>query len=242
MSSDKQYHCLRGYLHLFNRYWGLAVTDTIICGFSNPMVGEFAVPLPECSFYSIGNFADYPSQKWSDALINVLDNVAEDIFILMLDDYWLTRQADIRAVKMIYDYMHQFKNVIKFDLADERLYVDSGSKYLWGHNTYDTLGYLDLIKSDHASAYHMSLWGGMWRRDLLKELLVPGETAQQIEMNGTYRLGQRGNDLLVLGTRQCPVRHANVIQRGEWNQDATTGLPALKQSDLSELKKWGYVE
>lgn len=238
MTSDKQLHCLPAYCHLFEKYLGLDRVETVICGYSPP---PFQLPYPEPEFYSIGKFEDYPAYRWSDALIHVLDNVADDVFMLMLDDYYLTRPADTKALRMMYDYMHQFQNVIKFDVTTDRLFADGGGKYLYGYNTYDTLGYLDLVKSDHGSAYHLSLWGGLWRRELLRRFLIPGETAQQIELNGTGRLAQAGDEILVLGTRQGPLKHANVIQAGDWNRDTMTGLSALKACDLQELRELGYL-
>lgn len=236
MTSDNQYHCLSAYCHLFDKYYGLNEVSTVICGFS-PLSSK----LPNCSFYSIGKYEDYPPDKWSDALMKVLDNVADEVFMLMLGDYWLVRPTDTYAVKMLYDYLYQFKYVLKADLTTERLFADGGGKYNFGYHTYDTLGYLDLIKSSPGSPYHLSLWGGLWRRDLLRELIIPGETAQQIELNGTHRLAQRGDEVLVLGTRQAPMRHANVIQGGKWNQDVMVGLPALTENDREHLKELGYL-
>jgi hypothetical protein len=234
MTSDNQYHCLDAYFYLWLKYFGLDC-DTVICGFS-PLQNSYPA-----RFYSIGQFEDYPPHRWSDALIKVLDEVAEDVFILMLGDYWLTRPVDVTAVKMMYDYMRQFEYVAKFDLTTDRLFADGGGKYLFGYNTYDTLGYLDLIKSVPGSPYHLSLWGGIWRRDLLRQVLVHGETAQQIELNGTHRLSQYGDEMLVLGTRQGPMKHANVIQGGKLNMDAMVGLPALTAKDTEELKEQGYL-
>lgn len=235
ITSDKGSHCLPAFAHQWRKYFQPSYdAPVLVCGYTNPN-------LPYFDFYSIGNQDDYPAQRWSDALIKVLNNVADEVFLLLLDDYLLTRQVDTCALKMMYDYMGQFRYVIKFDVTTDRLFADGGGKYLFGYHTYDTLGYLDLIKSDHGSPYHMSLWGGLWRRDLLKKVLVFGETAQQIELNGTNRLSQYGDELLVLGTRQAPVKHANIIQRGEFNQDAMTGLPSLTQADLAELKELGYI-
>lgn len=235
MTSDNQYNLIPGYCYLWHKYFGLSNVETVFCGFTPTTTPDLT------SFYSIGNFDDYPPHHWSDALIKVLDNIADDVFMLTLSDYWLTRYSDTFAVKMCYDYLRQFKYVLKMDLTTDRLYAEGGSKYLFGYNTYDTLGYLDLIKSSPGSPYHLSLWGGFWRRDLLRKVLVPGETAQQIELNGTSRLSQFGDEMLVLGTRQSPLRHANVIQGGKWNQDAMVGLPSLKDNDRRELEELGYL-
>lgn len=241
MTSDNQYQHLPAYCHQWDKYFGMSKVDTVFCGFSPlPELGHFDVGI-DYDFYSIGSFDAYPPNRWSDALIKVLDSVADEVFILMLGDYWLIRPTDTYAISMIYDYMHQFKYVIKFDLTTERLFADGGGKYNFGYHTYDTLGYLDLIKSSPGSPYHLSLWGGVWRRDLLRDVLIPGETAQQIELNGTHRLSQKGDEVLVLGTRQAPMRHANVIQGGKPNQDVMVGLPALTEGDREELKELGYL-
>ncbi len=237
MTSDNQYQHLPAYCHLFDKYYGMSKVNTVFCGFS-PLP---ELLYPEYRFYSIGNFDNYPPNRWSDALIKVLDDVADEVFMLMLGDYWLVRPTDTYAVQMMYDYMHQFKYVAKFDLTTDRLYSDPGF-YLYGYNTYDTLGYLDLIKSKPSTSYHLSLWGGLWRRNLLRDVLIHGETAQQIELNGTHRLSQKGDDVLVLGTRQAPMRHANVIQGGEWNKDVMVGLPAMTEGDRQELRKLGYLD
>lgn len=240
MTSDNQYEHLPAYCHLFDKYYGLSQVHTTFCGFS-PIKTLKEYYWLYADFYSIGRFDDYPPHKWSDALIRVLDEVAEDVFMLMLGDYWLVRPTDTFAVRMMYDYMGQFNYVLKFDLTTERLFADGGGKYLFGYNTYDTLGYLDLIKSSFGSPYHLSLWGGLWRRDLLREFIIPDETAQQIELNGTHRLAQRGDEVLVLGTRQAPMKHANVIQGGRLNMDAMVGLPALTEADREGLKQLGYL-
>lgn len=233
MTSDKGSHTLPAFIHLWRKYFQPKYSyNLLICGYTDPDLGHF---------YQIGRQEDYPANRWSDSLLKVLDNAADDVFMLLLDDYWLVRETDTHAVKMCYDYMHQFQYVLKFDLTTERLFADGGGRYLFGYHTYNTLGYLDLIKSQPASPYHMSLWGGLWRRDLLRKVLVPGETAQQIELNGTTRLAQFGDDVLVLGTRQAPMKHANVVQGGKWNQDAMVGLPALAPPDLEALKELGYL-
>jgi len=233
MTSDaQQARTIPAFWYLWSKYFHGLHHTRITCGFTHF----------DCDshFYSIGNYSDYPVNKWSDALIKVLDNVADEVFLLMLDDYWLIRQVDTEAIRMMYDYMHQYQNVLKMDITHERLFAEGGGKYLFGNHTYDRLGYLDLIKSNYQSPYHMSLWGGLWRKDLLRSILIPSESAQDIEIAGTRRLIEFEDKMLVLGTRQAPLLHANVIQRGDWSEDETVGLPAIR--DKEQLKKLGYLE
>lgn len=235
MTSDKPPNPLRGFLHFWQKYNRSPHQANVICGFTKP-----DYPLPDSfRFVSIGKQEDWPKERWSERLHNVCETIADDVFILMMDDYWLVRDTDSTALKILYDYMHQFTNVLKIDLTFDRLFAEGGGRYLYGYNTYETAGYLDLIKSNHGSAYHMSLWGGMWRRDLLNKVLIPGETAQQIELNGTTRLSMMGDEVLVLGTRQAPMRHINAIQGRDWNYQES-GLHGMKRHDLEALPGLGY--
>lgn len=99
MTSDNQYQHLPAYCHQWDKYYGLSKIETVFCGFSPIELKKYYRLYSE--FYSIGNFDDYPPDKWSDALIKVLENVADEVFMLMLGDYWLIRPTDTHAVEMI---------------------------------------------------------------------------------------------------------------------------------------------
>lgn len=236
-TSDKSLNVLKGFAHLFNKYWGESQPVTI-AGFTPP---DFDLP-PNFNFTSVGKFADYPADKWSDYFRVVLKDIAEDVFLLLLDDYWITRKVDVRGMRMMYDYMHQFQNVIKFDVTRDRLYSDTG-RYLFDYHTYAHLGYLDLIKSPPGSQYHMSLWGGLWRRDLLLDFIPTGKTAQQIELEGTPMLSQMGDEVLVLGSRQAPLLHGNILQSGHPDKAVfADGGWQIAPADLEAMRTLGYLE
>jgi hypothetical protein len=77
--------------------------------------------------------------------------------------------------------------------------------------------HLDLLKSPHGTPYQFSLWAGIWRRDVMRRFVVPGETAQELEMRGSARVT---DDVLVLGTRQGPLRHGNIYRSGRGSEPA----------------------
>jgi hypothetical protein len=192
-ASEKYYNCLSPFIHQWEKYcgwnFGLPVYDQIemvICGFGP--VGFYGDNKPQVSFHSLGDYADWPANRWAEQLMKILDEVADEQFILMLEDYWLTRPVDMLGIKMLFDYAAQFSNVLKIDLTHDRLYINGGGTFLYGANTYDNCGYLDLIKSPPGTPYQMSLWAGIWNREQLKCVLIPGETAQEIEINGTRRI------------------------------------------------------
>jgi hypothetical protein len=218
MTSDNYYHCLQPFAHLWRKFFidyvpERVLYDQVFCGFSEP---DFDIP-DGWRFHSIGNYSDYPVDKWSDALLHVLDNVAEDRFVLMLEDFWLCRPADVRGIKYLYDYAGQFTNVLKIDLAFDRLYIHGGSTFLYNANNYGYVGHVDLLRSPHGTPYQFSLWGGIWRRDVMRRFVVLGETAQELEMHGTSRVT---DDVLVLGTRQAPLVHGNIYRSGRGSEPA----------------------
>lgn len=242
MTSDKYENCLEPFMWLWQKYftgWPNAEPlDLVFCGFTAPKADLWRYGW---RFHSIGAYEDYPPKRWSDAFLKVLDEVAEDRFVLMLEDYWLCRQVDTRGVKMLYDYAGQFENVLKIDLMFDRLYINGGSNFLYGQNTYAHCGYLDLIKSPQGTDYQMSLWTGIWRRDVMRRFIVPGEKAQEIEMYGTSRVN-RADDILVLGTRQGPMSHGNIYRDSRDGPSYADSGWAIDVGDLGAMRAKGWIE
>lgn len=209
MTSDKYIKALRPFAYLFNKYWSSDI-QVVVAGFTPP---DFDLP-DNFVFLSLGKFEDFPINKWSDALIKVCDTLEDDVFVLMLEDYWLIRGVDLRGVSILADYARQFSYVLKIDLCADRLYAGGVSDY--GH-----VGHLDLVKSHPESAYHMSLMTGLWRKDRLREVLVPSWTPWDVEISGTSHLRhlsvrQDGTErMIVIGTKQWPVKHTLAFRGGD---------------------------
>jgi hypothetical protein len=234
VTSEKKYHCLNPFMYLWDKYIGIyhSPFEVVVCGFSKPQPNYYLSDFTE--FYSLGNQEDWPMTRWSDKLIAILDEIADEQFILLLEDYWIVRPADVSGIRMLFDYAKQFKNVLKIDLGTDRLYINGGSSFLYGQNTYDNVGYLDLVLSPPGTPYQMSLWGGIWNRDQLKKVLIPGETPHDIEIAGSSRVKDRQ---LVLGTRQAPLKHGNIYQsRNNGNPVYVDTGWAVKLSDMEFMR------
>lgn len=230
MTSDKYLPALRVFAWLFNKYWS-AAQPVLVGGFTPP-----DWPLPaNFTFLSLGAFADYPVGKWSDALIKLLSSIDDEAIVLMLEDYWLIRPVDQAAVDIGAGYARQFTNLLRFDLTADRLF-SYGPRYPNDVPDYGFAGHLDLVNPE-PGPYRLSMMTAIWRRDNLLSLLVPNESPWDVEIVGTTRANER-TDLLVLGTRQCPVRHILGLRGGE---TGTWFVDALRPNDLAELRSLGYV-
>jgi hypothetical protein len=212
---------------LFNKYWSKR-TEVLVIGYSEP---EFELP-DNFHFFSLGSQANYPFNKWSDALHDGLMVVDDEAFVLMLEDYWLTRMTNTHAVQMLYEYALQHTDMLKIDLCGDRLYA------LGSDMRYDTRSYLDIVKSMPGSPYHLSLMTGIWRKDNLVRVIKRGESPHDMELIGTTRASHM-QDLVVVGTRQWPVRHTLGLRGGDHSQ---LKLDELHPKDIKELRDKSYFE
>lgn len=224
MTSDGYMNALKAFGWLLNKYWR-PNPEVVVVGYRFP---DFDLPR-NFSFLSLGDQKDYPLNKWSDGLIKLLNQIDDSHFVLMLEDYYISRPVNVQAVHMLYDYMLQFRNVLKMDLYSDRLYAG-------GMTDYNHCGYLDLVRSDPASQYHMSLMAGLWNRELMLRFLIPGENPWQVELEGTPRVARAADEVMVLGTRNMPVRHILAHRRGNPSELLLDGLDPADVQALRELE------
>lgn len=229
MTSDRYLPALLPYAYLFNKYWS-SERQVLVAGFTTP---EFDLP-DNFTFLSLGRQDDYPFNRWSDALMHMLKyhGVEDEAFVLMLEDYWITRKVDVHAVEVLYRYAIQFGYVLKIDLTGDRLYAHGADL------NYGSVEYIDLVKSMPGSPYHMSLMTGVWRRDNMLKALKPNESPHDVELIGTTRVSHM-QEMLVLGTRQWPVRHTLGLRGGDHTK---LKLSELKPGDIDEMRSLGYFK
>lgn len=224
MTSDKYLYALKPFAHLFMKYWAYWQEVTVLC-FAKP---DFELPA-NFNVVSMGRQDNYPVDKWSNAILEYLTVHNEiDRFVLMLEDYWLTRKVDSEAVSLLFDYSRANPNVIKVDLCGDRLYAA-------GMTSYGAHDRLDLIKSDYTSQYHMSLMAGIWNRELFLKYVYRDQSPWDVELFGTTVLAEAKDDVLVIGTRQWPVRYILALRNGNANNLIFDGMSDADKQELIEL-------
>lgn len=226
-TSDKYLPALRPFAWLMNKYW-LPNPQVVVAGFTPP---DFDLP-DNFEFRSIGKFEDYPINRWTDALRKFLAGFEDEVFVLMLEDYWITRAVDTEAVQILIDYMYQFEYVIKADLCADRLYAHGADL------NYGSAGRLDLVKSMPGSPYHMSLMSGAWRKEHLMRHLQPGWTPWDVEIVGTTHLSHDQN-VIVIGCKQWPVKHTLAFRSGD---SSSLLLSEIDDDDVAEMRALGLLD
>lgn len=229
ITSDKTSWALRPLAYTINLYWSNEL-NIVVGGYTPP---DFKLP-HDWYFNSLGNFADYPSDKWSDGLIKLLESIKSDLVLLHFDDFWLTRVVDQHAIRIAQNYMNDNPNVARFDLTSDRLGA-AGIKDI------GAAGHLDLIEAPHDSPYNFSYQTAIWRRKMLLDLIVPGEHAGLSEINGNGRLLAKGWD--VIGTRQVPMKYCIAVQHGEIAFDGgyMGKNHAMRPDDIAHIKESGWI-
>lgn len=237
MTSDKYIDAVRPFLWLLRRYWPFDTgpLDVLVAGFTPPEfdLNDFGSNADvRAKFHSIGAFKDYPLEKWSDSLLDLLDQIDDELIILMLEDYWVIRDMNAPAIDLAHLYMKKHPKTLKFDLAADRMYAGGATRGF----AYE--GWLDIVKSDPQSAYHMSLMTGMWRTGLLKEVVLPGWNPWDVEIAGTTHL-QNFPQFDVVGSEQWPIRHTLAFRSGD---STKLLLQELQIEDVHALNRLGFLD
>jgi hypothetical protein len=224
----------RGMLYLLDKHWP-GHPPVIVGGYDRP-------ELPEgVEFLKIGEWADYPVNKWSDGLIRFVESQPDEIFVLTFDDFWLIRDVDGKMVERLYEHLESWPQYARIDLTDDRLL--SGGAYDIGElEYYNRKKFINLLGTSPETPYQLSFQTGLWRRSELLKYLVPGETPAEAEVRGAHRMSRAHAP--VLGTRQAPVRYLIVQQHGRIHiDDPGYQAPdtALLPEDRAELERLGYL-
>ena len=208
-----------------------------VAGFSSP---KFEIPA-DWQFVSLGAFEDYPINKWSNAVRNLIGHTdfVEERFILMLEDYFILRKVDERGIRQLGAYMQQHPEVAKIDLTTDRLYAG-------GMRDYAAYEQFDLIIGDPTSAYNTSLLAAIWNKQDFLNMLIDDETPWQFELEGSNRWKSYGpdNNKKILGTRQMPIRHTVAIRNGQIDYEVAWQEPhpnRISNVDLVEMGIMGIL-
>lgn len=181
--------CIPPFLYLRGVYW--SNEQPVVIGGCEP----FETP-PNVEWLHVESRV---KERWSDGLIECLQQMDDDRIIWALEDYWLVRTVDVDAVGSLDEYMSFRPDVLKIDLTADRLHSGAATdEGYWGHS--------DLISTPWGCPYQYSTQMAIWDRKLLLSCLRREMSPWDFELQDRQR-----PELKVMGTRNAPVRYLNGV-------------------------------
>ena len=166
--------------------------------------------------YLISNTRTYPDaqihhilipneKSWSDNMIQALDKIPEDYVLIIEDDYMITAPVNEERLKILYDQMR----------AEGAAYlglIDVSNDPKTPHATVPGLGYL----SPEAD-YRNSLQACIWKKSVLKSVLISGENPWRFELYGIERTRALKEPFMCV-TNNPPIQYFGALEKGRWLQ------------------------
>ena len=172
-----------------------------------------------------------PDQDWSTSAQIFLSEVVEKHILVVMEDYILIREVDSNRIDNILRY------VIENKIGCFRLFASPGPDMeLAGCMQGELVGEISLDAD-----YRVSLQAAIWDKEVLHNLIVPGESAWSLEIDGTRRSRELSNRFLsIVGPagQTSPLPYfCTAVEKGEWLREAVR-LCRLNGStvDLSKRK------
>jgi len=236
LTCDSYLPYLKPFIHQFNTYWGKD-QQVLVAGFNPP---DFEMPR-NFRFHSVGKAENYPIKKWSDAFIDLLNQVQDDVFVFALEDYWITDKVDVRGVQLLVDYARRNSKIVRIDLTPDRLHTMENAYPDFDHKG-EQLEHLKLVKSISGAPYSLSVIFSVFSRYNLLKVLERGWDPWQVEMQGSYKVYLQGDEMEVYGTESIPVPHCVGIRKlPEGNGKLWLETGFFKEEDRKKMQELGIL-
>lgn len=158
-------------------------------------------------FKGVNVIAIGQDQDWSSNLIETLKRIPAAKVLLLLEDFWIWQPVNTQK-------MGELSELLDKNIASIRLVPKPAPDEPY-------LSELGLIRK--GSHYRVSFQAGLWRRDVLLQVLLAGESAWEAEMEGSKRSVNVSGDFLSIDripAENWPIRYLNAIIKRKWTPEA----------------------
>lgn len=210
---DKYIKLLPGFFHQWNKYCG--IPGTVVCE-------QIAPKLPAgWAHFRAGR--DTLQKAWVGNLRAVLDGIHNaDVTMLVLDDYWLTKQSDVERIIALSDWMSAEFTIDKIDLTNDRM----GFAHVeWDDNFVRSLPFAQYLTSTQAA-----LWNTKFLRKCLANVAW---NPWEFEIIGSQHIQNQKHK--ILGCRVPAIHYANVMLKGQRNQREESLLTIEDKLELIDI-------
>jgi hypothetical protein len=148
-------------------------------------------------------------KNWSSRAVEHLGKIESPYVLMMLEDFMLDRPVDNALLSKLVDLMD------RYDLQAIRLFPDPlPERAMPG---VPLIGFQGLGQLNRTSTH-----ATIWRRDSLLELIRPGESLWEFEINGSIRSNRFAGG--ICGCWQPALHYVMAIGRGRWFRHALRNL------------------
>jgi hypothetical protein len=144
---------------------------------------------------------------WSSGFRSAMEMIPYTYVIVMMEDYLVMRSVDTEKIERLITYMDKKK------AGCLRLYPSAGSDLSCPDNH-------DVGEISKGADYRLSLQAAIWDKNILLNLLREGESAWELEINGTKRTNELDVPFfIVAGDPAIPYFCTGVV-KGKWVREA----------------------
>lgn len=115
-------------------------------------------------------------QNWSARVKECLGQIDSQAVIVLLDDFIIESTVNVTELRKLSAVICENKDVAHFALTTVPMKNESEKEY-FGH----------YYQRAHFGRYKTTLQAGIWNREILMDLLAPGESAWEFEIYGNFR-------------------------------------------------------
>jgi len=157
-----------------------------------------------------------PDKDYSSNLLAMLDHIESPWVIIWIEDLFLSETVNTAYIsKLVSSAQREKVGYLKLTTNTPMSFID---------NKTQMIGPIPI-----GVKYRLGIGLGLWNKETLIKLLIPGENAWQIERNGSHRSNSFKEPFYALSTnaRSNPnLIVINSVIKGKWNLDV---LPFLKK-------------
>lgn len=225
LTSNEYLNILPGFAYLFNKYYPNQEVTVVRYEDRPPKLPD------NFKNYAIGQQSNY---SWSSGLKRYLIDIDDEFVLLMLEDYYLDKHVESNVIWSFENHMLLNKNVVKFDLTDDRSKVKHSDYTNWEHYENGGLEYR-FIQSDINAPYLASVQAAIWRRDFLLDILNTKDNPWQFEKNKRTKTYLQKHKGVILGCTNPPMSYVNAVG-GEGHKPGEYDMKKIPEWMIDELK------
>ncbi len=156
--------------------------------------------------------------SWSDNVLEGLRHIKEDFVLMWIDDLFLLEKVDTEALlRVCNEFIKVDGNYIRLNPT-----VKADKPF----NDYFGL-------ASKGTIYRTATVMSLWRKEVLRELLKPGESAWDFEIHGTIRSDVYDG---FYSTNETQISVVNTVIKGKWQRSALRMLDELGINITSDRK------